>query len=172
MIAKMAEIDDVKREAVFSEDGRYRYRLDICWNPTLRTLCTIGLNCSIADHLKNDPTITRGIGFAESLGCGSYRMLNAFAFISTDYKALFRAADPVGPENTVEFLRHWTDGTIAVAAWGAHMTERGWRHFYRGHNIAEAIPALHCFKLTKSGHPQHPLYLPKTLQPIPFAYPV
>lgn len=170
MKIRNAFIDGVQREAAFSDDGKYRYRLDLYWNPDLPTLCTIGLNCSIADHLKNDPTITRCVGFAHSLNCGSYRMLNAFALISTDYKALFHDNDPVGPENTIEFLQHWTDGTIAVAAWGSHMTSRSWKHYYRGHNIAEAIPGLKCFKRTQSGHPQHPLYLPKTLKPIPFAY--
>lgn len=164
------------REAAFSEDslvkefGLYRYRLDITWDSTLPTLVTIGLNPSTATHLKDDPTIRACKEFAKLLGCGTLRMLNAFALRSTDYKALFKVPDPIGPENTVEFLKHWWDGAITVACWGSHITERPWRHFYRGHEIAQTIPNLKCWRKTKSGHPEHPLYLPRNLQPIPFAY--
>ena len=166
------EINGVRevREAVFSPDKIYRYRLDICWDTGLPTLATVGLNPSTATHLKDDPTIRRGKGFAKRYGCGSYRMLNAFAYRSTDYKALFRVADPVGPENTIEFLNFWLDGTVGIACWGAHITERQWRHYYRGHYLSDAFPSLKCFRKTKSGHPEHPLYLPADLKPIPFQY--
>lgn len=164
------------REAAFSEDahvqqyGLYRYRLDITWDSTLPTLVTIGLNPSTATHTKDDPTIRRCKEFAKAFGCGTLRMLNVFALRSTDYKALFRVPDPIGPENTLEFLRYWCDGALTVACWGSHITERQWRHFYRAHEIAEAIPNLQCLRKTKSQHPEHPLYLPADLKPIPFAY--
>lgn len=162
MIIETAEVNGERREAAFSECGKYRYRLDICFDATLRqTLTTICLNPSTATHLEDDPTIRRCKQFARELGCGSYRMLNLFALRSTDYKALFRSADPIGPENTLDFLDHWASGSITVAAWGAHVKERNWRHFYRGEDVLERLPGLQCWKVTKSGAPQHPLYLPK-----------
>lgn len=160
MILKQSVNSDERREAAFSECETYRYRLDITWSPGLPTLTTICLNPSTATHLEDDPTIRRCKAFAKQLGCGTYRMLNLFALRSTDYKALFRSPDPVGSENTPDFLRHWVDGSIAVAAWGSHVKERKWRHFYRGDELLEQIPGLQAWKLTKSGAPQHPLYLP------------
>lgn len=166
-----AEVSGERREAAFSPDRQFRYRLDITWDSTRPTMTTICLNPSTADHLQDDPTIRRGKAFARSFGCGTYRMLNVFAFRSTDYTAIFRQPDPIGEDNTLEYLRFWCDGTLAVAAWGAHITERNWwRHYYRGHDVADAIPELMCLKRTKSGHPQHPLYLPAGLRPMPFSY--
>lgn len=170
MITRVAEVDGEQREAVFSDDELYRLRLDITWDPSLRTLTTIALNPSTADHLRDDNTIRTCKKLARAMGYGTYRMLNAFAFRSTDYKALFRAPDPIGPENTIDFLKYWSDGTLVVACWGAHMTERPWRHFYRGREIAEAVTDLHALKVTQSGHPQHPLYLPADLRPFPWTY--
>jgi hypothetical protein len=159
------------REAAYSDDEIYRYRLDITFDPeNPRTLVTIGLNPSTATENKDDPTIRVCKRMAKDLDCGTYRMLNAFAFRSTDYKALFRNPDPIGPENTLEYLRYWCDGATVVACWGAHITERPWRHFYRGREIAAAIPNLQALKVTQSGHPHHPLYLPVDIRLQPFAY--
>lgn len=159
-----------QREACFSEDGKYRYRLSIIWEPTKRALPMIGLNPSIATAEHNDPTMRREIDFAISLGFGGLHKFNAFALVSTDYKALFKTPDPIGPENTIEFLQHWCDGPMVIACWGAHITERPWRHFYRGYDLAKAIPNLHALRVTKSHHPEHTLYLPSSLKPEPFAY--
>ncbi len=171
MITRQSGNDEEMREAVYSDDEIYRYRLDICFdlnNP--RTLVTIGLNPSTATETKDDPTIRVCKRLAKDMGCGTYRMLNAFAFRSTDYKALFRNPDPIGPDNTIEFLQHWCDGAHVVACWGAHITERPWRHFYRGRDVAKAIPNLYALKITQSGHPHHPLYLPADTILKPFSY--
>lgn len=170
MITGSCTIDDERRDATFSDDGIYRYRLDITWDPSLRTLTTIALNPSTATHEKDDNTIRACKKLARNMGFGSYRMLNAFALRSTDYKALFRAGDPIGPDNTMEFLKFWCDGTFVLACWGAHITERRWKHYYRGREIAENIPHLHALKVTQSGHPQHPLYISASVRPLPFAY--
>lgn len=159
-----------RREAAFSDCMKYRYRLEICWDPNLKCLVTIGLNPSTADHLQDDPTIRKCKELARDMGYGSYMMLNAFAWRSTDYKALFRVPDPIGPGNTLDYLKTWCDGAFVIACWGAHITEKPWRHYYRGMDIAKAIPNLFCLQVTKSGHPQHPLYLKKSLRPVRFAY--
>lgn len=170
MIAQKAIVNDEVREAEFSDDDIYRYRLDIRWNADLPTLTTIGLNPSTATHLHDDPTIRRCKSLAREMGFGTYRMLNAFAYRSTDYKALFRVKDPIGPDNTLEYMKRWCENSFVLACWGTHITEDGWRHYYRGKDIAESIPDLHCLRVTKNGHPEHPLYLPSILRPIPFSY--
>lgn len=170
MICETHQIDEETREACFSEDMMYRYRLTITWDSSKKGMTAICLNPSTATHLVDDPTVRKCKTFAKQFGCGSFTMLNCFAYRSTAYQAIFNVIDPIGPENMIEYLRHWTDGTLTIAAWGAHITERLWRHYYRAKDIATAIPNLQCLRMTKSGHPEHPCYLPLNLQPVPFRY--
>lgn len=170
MILRQAEVGEELRTAFFSEDMIFRYRLDICWDPALPTMTTIALNPSTADEMKDDPTIRRGKAFARAWGCGAYRMLNAFALRSTDYKGLFRVADPIGPDNSIELIRQWCTDTLTIACWGSHITSRKWKHYYRGKDIAERIPDLYALRISANGHPVHPLYLPADLKPVPFRY--
>ena len=160
------------RTAFFSEDEKYRYLLEIVWDPSRPILTTIGLNPSKATHLVNDNTISKCIKFARDRGFGGYRMLNAFAYRSTKPAVLFSDPDPVGPENTIEFFRRWRTETT-VACWGATMRSKLWKYRYWGHEIAEALPGLLCFKYTSKGRdPEHPLYLPlhSDLNLVQFSY--
>ena len=63
--------------------------------------------------------------------------------------------------------RRWTDGAaITVAAWGVHGRYRA-----RDHAVIALLTRLHYVRLTKGGAPAHPLYLPQSLQPIPWQEP-
>lgn len=93
-------------------------------------------------------------------------MANLFAFRATDPKDMKRAADPVGPEND-HTLRGLAEAAgVVVAAWGAHGTHAG-----RGAVVRKMLPRLHYLRLTKDGHPGHPLYLPGDLTPIAWGKP-
>lgn len=149
--------------AVLSEDNKYRYILSRAWGPGPH-VTFIGLNPSTADATTDDPTIRRCIGFAKSWGAGSLVMVNLFAFRSTDPQNLLTTADPIGPEND-----HWLDvglkdAEIVVAAWGTRGGLLGRaeavRHKYHGR--------LSALKITNSGMPGHPLYIPATARPIPY----
>ena len=96
-------------------------------------------------------------------------MLNAFALRSRDPKKLYLAKDPIGPENTIDFLKE-NSSELRIACWGIEIAAKNWKHHYRGHDIAESIPNLMCLRKTKHGHPEHPLYLPSDLKPVPFKY--
>ena len=155
--------------AYYSDDEQYRYLLHIVWDIGLTGMSVIGLNPSTATELVDDPTLRRVKWFARHWGFGSVLMFNAFALRSTDPKKLFKHPDPVGPENTVDFILKLAP-SLTVAAWGTTIQSRKWAHYYRGHDIDEAIPNLHCFQKTASGHPAHPLYLKADLQPQLFSY--
>ena len=158
-----------ERTCSFSADRLYRYALEIRWDSgSLFTV--IGLNPSTADETKDDPTIRRCKDFAKACHCGALLMLNVFAYRSTDYRTLFTARDPVGPANSPgEIFGRAQDSKYIVAAWGQH-SDRKWKYRYQPHAVANEIPRLDCFRVLQSGHPEHPLYLPKTCIPIPFRY--
>lgn len=96
------------------------------------------------------------------MGYAGLYMTNLFAFRATDPKKMKVAADPVGPENDAHLLALAKDAAVIVAAWGANGTHRG-----RDSEVRTLLPALRCLALTKDGHPGHPLYLRKTLTPVP-----
>lgn len=142
-----------RRRALFSECMRYRYLLDIVWDERLPLMAGIGLNPSTATHEANDQTISKMCGFARREGCGGLRMLNIFAWRSTDPKGMKAASEPVGEDNDLDELLKGVTGPI-VACWGAHGSHRD-----RGPWVRNCIPGMVCFGLNIDGSPKHPLYL-------------
>lgn len=155
-----------KRRALYSDDELYRYLLEVIWDDSLSAMMVIGLNPSTATEVANDPTLERCERFARAWGYGSLLMTNLFAARSTDPAMMKTWIDPVGPENTLGFLRECADRSqLVLAAWGTHGSWKG-----RDAEVVRALPKLDCLKITSGGHPGHPLYLPKTLTPFPFNY--
>ncbi len=64
-------------------------------------------------------------------------------------------------DNDATLIEMAEDAGVVVAAWGNHG-----KHMERDKTVKKLIPKLHYLKLTKSGSPSHPLYLPKDLKPI------
>ena len=158
----------MRRGAVISDCGRYRYRLTRTWDDTLPAATFVMLNPSTADANVDDPTIRRCLGFARAWGCGSLVVVNLYAWRATDPRELLTADDPVGPNNyaylTAEAMVAADSGGPLVAAWGASgQPER----------VAQvlALPGmdrLTALALTKTGQPRHPLYLKADLKPRPW----
>jgi hypothetical protein len=122
----------------------------------------VGLNPSTADETQDDPTIRRCVAFAKTWGYSAMCMTNLFAFRATLPKDMKAAIDPIGPDNDEYLFKIAYEAGIIVAAWGANGVYKG-----RDMEVRALLPALHCLALTKEGHPGHPLYLKKTLVPIP-----
>ncbi len=157
------------RDATFSPCRLYRYALWRVWGAEQGAVdrgyvLFIGLNPSTADEKKDDPTIRRCVAFAQAWGYSGLCMANLFAFRATDPADMLAAADPVGPENDDWLVQLAHGASRVVAAWGVHGA-----HKARDTHVKERIPDMHYLRLTKDGHPGHPLYLPKTLTPQPFA---
>lgn len=145
-------------DAHFSPCRTWRYTLRRVWDDTRPVMTACGLNPSTADEVKNDPTITRIINYAKRWGFGGLTMLNLFAFRSTDPKVMYRAADPVGPENDQAILDAAKTSAMFLACWGSHGKHRG-----RGDEVLAllrtyaACPVL-CLNRNRDGSPVHPLY--------------
>lgn len=149
----MNAAETIDRGADMSPDGRYRYSLWRTWDPSVTALTFIMLNPSTADAEADDPTIRRCVGFARD-SFGGIRVLNLYAFRATDPKVMFRAIDPVGPENDAHLRSLGAHETI-VAAWGAHARPDRVRQVRR---ILEGR-AVFSLGTTKHGSPRHPLYV-------------
>lgn len=150
--------------AVFSTCGQFRYLL---WRRASTMVPFMGLgmlNPSTADADADDPTISRGIGFAMREGLAGPLVWNLNAFRATDPADMKASADPVGPHNNAAIDLALKLAEMTVAAWGTHGTH-GDRDRAVLRRCAAAGAQLHVLRLTKDGHPGHPLYLPKHLRP-------
>lgn len=157
--------------AVLSPCGRYRYWLRRPMLNLLPPVAFLMLNPSTADATDDDPTIRRCLGYARDWGLGDLIVVNLFAWRSTNPNELYLAADPVGPDNddaivaAVELVT--AAGGKAVAAWGNHGALRD-----RGERVLDMLASrglpINVLRVTSTGQPNHPLYLPRTLKPAPF----
>ncbi|MCP4431209.1 MAG: DUF1643 domain-containing protein [Gammaproteobacteria bacterium] len=152
----------MKKSAKLSRCRQYRYALWRSWDDTKPQVMFIGLNPSTADETNDDPTLIRCINFAKSWGYGSICTANLFAFRATQPQQMLSAADPVGKDNDRWLKRLSLDAALVVAAWGNDGVFQN-----RSVAVRKLIPHLHYLKLNRSGEPAHPLYLRKSLKPLP-----
>ena len=109
--------------AEFSPCGLYRYSLWRTWSDA-PPLVFCMLNPSTAGAELNDPTVSRCCERSRLLGYGGTIVVNMFALISTDPRALYSALDPVGPRNDAAILDAASKGDI-ICAWGNHGSLHG-----------------------------------------------
>lgn len=147
----------------FSPCRTWRYTLFRRWDQDKPYCMFIGLNPSTADEERNDPTVRRCIRFAHDWGYGALYMMNLFAVRTPDPAVMKRQPDPVGPKNNQWLKAISLDAGLIVAAWGTHGT-----FMDRAANVMRFLPDLHCLKVTKDGHPQHPLYIAADTKPQPY----
>jgi hypothetical protein len=154
----------MKTGALFSPCNQYRYRLWREWEEGAGVLAFVMLNPSTADETANDPTVERCQRRAKAMGYRRLEVLNIFAFRSTDPQALYSHHDPVGPANDYHILRIASVVDMIVLGWGAHGALNG-----RGNNVMDMLRGYkpHALRITKDGHPGHPLYIGYKVQPLP-----
>lgn len=161
--------DEMLGAATFSDCGLYRYRLSRIWSDDLtpRLACFLMLNPSTADAVTPDPTIRKCIGFAKRWGLDGISVVNLFAYRATLPADMRRAADPVGSENDRHVLEAVAAAETVVCAWGPNGTHRG-----RDRRVLEMIRGI-CrpvaLRLTKDGHPWHPLMAAYSWVPVDFS---
>ncbi|TLS45736.1 DUF1643 domain-containing protein [Streptomyces montanus] len=163
-----SEAPEVRRSAVLSSCGRYRYLLVREWGDTGPTAVFALLNPSKADATRDDPTTRRCIKYAQNWGCSALLIVNLYAWRATQPHDLATADDPIGPENNT-YIRAATavaehTGGPLVAGWGTHA---------RPDRVTDviALPGMHrlsTLALTQAGHPHHPIRLSLGLTPHPW----
>jgi hypothetical protein len=155
----------VKRDAIISDDQRYRYALTRDWSDELDghrgrgDVCWIMLNPSTADAEIDDPTIRRCIRFSQAWAFSSMTVVNLYAYRAPKPTELMACTglEIVGLHNfrvTHEAMRQ---ANRIVAAWGKPPRKRleaGALGIQARAN--ELGVALWCLGVTKDGHPRHP----------------
>lgn len=147
----------MKRSAVISSCGRFRYRLTRGWADG-PTVTWVMLNPSTADAHVDDPTIRKCVGFSQRWGYGSLTVVNLFALRSTDPSALRTAPDPFGPDNVRYVDEALLSADLSVVAWGGGISHAKGRGTTRGRAI-RSWPGTMMLGTTKAGEPRHPLML-------------
>jgi hypothetical protein len=157
-------------DAEISLDGRYRYRL---WREFRTepgkpdsTVLFVMLNPSTADALADDPTIRKCIGFGRLWGYTRLEVVNLYAFRATQPADLWKAHEPVGPDNDLHIADAVAAADLVVYAWGAHAKDSSRvaavKKIVRGSLRVSAEfsgTRLVALGFTKAGHPKHPLML-------------
>lgn len=168
----MSELFPIRRAAIISPCGRYRWLLTRQWAPELPWLGFVMLNPSTADAEHDDPTIRRCMGFATDLGYGGIRVANLFPLRATDPDVLLNGPDnPIGPQHEayIHILELGQTCGMVIVAWGHlafSMLKMRAIHILAAMREAGIKP--HALGLARDGWPRHPLYLPKKARPVPY----
>lgn len=152
-----------RRAAMLDPTRSYRYDLMRTWGkPSFSPSAKVGacvfimLNPSTADENLDDPTIRRCVGFAQAWGYRMLHAVNLFGLRATNPKALYAAADPVGPRNDFWIKEVTERAGVIVAAWGVHGAFNR-----RDRQVMDLLreKRVFCLGKTKHGAPRHPLYI-------------
>ena len=104
--------------------------------------------------------------YAKQWGYGRLLVGNLFALRATDPQKLRQHPEPTGgPDNDDTIMAMHEEANFTVAAWGVHGA-----HLRRTKPLKAMLSnmpwrSVYHLGLTKSGHPRHPLYLRKDVQP-------
>ena len=153
----------MKSNAILSSDRKYRYVLERAWDESLPKAMFIGLNPSMANETKDDPTVKRLITFAKSLNYDGFYLLNLFAYRSTQPENLWKVKNPIGNTNDDYILEYSNLSDMVIACWGNKGTYKN-----RSKEVSDLLNQLHCFGKNKTGQPKHPLYLKRTASIVPY----
>ena len=152
----------MQRTALISDCCAFRYRLGRRWADG-HVLVFVMLNPSTADDTVDDRTIRRCISFAQVHGFAGLEVVNLFAYSTAYPRELKAAGYPVGPENDRHITAAVREHGAVCCAWGTAGAET-----LRPAEVLNLIRSLgsvpQYLRLTRTGHPEHPLYLPGELR--------
>lgn len=167
----------MNRQAIISNDGRYRVSLARWHDPECKKpccafepkregfLCFLLNNPSNADHNIDDPTVRRLWDFMRRWGYGAFTVLNTNPYRSSDPDA---ARAHVPAEEIMQINDSWIDRANRMSAqmicgWGDKAHPDLARRAVGV--LKSSAPNLVCFDETKAGNPKHPLYIPAAAIP-------
>lgn len=161
---------EMKRDAIISDCGTFRFSLSRSWDKARPAVCIIGLNPSVADAQEDDPTIRRCIGFAKRWGYGTLFMVNLFAYRATDpsdlHQAISAGVDMEQKLNNDHILSMASGALLTVCAWGGNKV------YGRDIEVLQLLKEMgvvtHALVVNSDGTPKHPLYIKGDTIPTPW----
>jgi hypothetical protein len=156
----------IDKTATISGCGQFRYRLGRRWSGG-PPLVFVMLNPSTADAGQDDATIRRCVSFAQAHAFAAIDVVNLYAFRATKPADLRNAGYPTGDLTDWHIEHAVSNGGTTCVAWGTSS-----RTFGRAQVVLDLIRRLgvqpQCLRITRNGHPQHPLRLPRSCKLHPF----
>lgn len=153
--------------AIISDCGKYRYRLDRDVGMDGPTFMFVGVNPSTADANIDDATVRKWIGFTKRWGGRRFLVGNAFAYRSTDVRALsaLSPGDAIGILNDWHLMRMAVEADVIVPCWGNSQKvppNLRTRFAFLAEMLTGADKPIKHMGLTAGGDPKHPLMLAYT----------
>lgn len=153
--------------AILSSSKKHRLQLWREWDSNMPKVLFIMLNPSTADHQQDDPTLRRCMDFAKYWGYGGLYIGNLYSLRTPDPGTLINVSKFSHRDNYKHVSTMSLQCQLVVCAWGNYPIIK---KLGIPLNIFKQLnQKLHCIALSKTGTPKHPLYLKKSLTPIPFA---
>jgi hypothetical protein len=162
--------------AEFNENRRCRYKLWRILSDRAGGDCVfIGLNPSLADEDREDPTVKRMMRYARDWGCVRMFVTNVVPLI-TPYPERLKKNEWTQSdiENNVRAIIDVSmNAKHVICCWGNHGSMRKVKPT-RMH-IEQALlmrgVTLSCLSINKGGQPKHPLYCKASLKPLLYKAP-
>lgn len=160
----------MRGSAIFSPCGKYRYLLSRTWHESGPRDLWIMLNPSRANAERGDMTVSKCIGFSQTIGSAGFDVINLLGYVTPHPLDLLRVPDPTGPENDLN-IRYMAGALTGakyparvICAWGS--SHRLISHLVSARTI-QVLGILHkagidireslwCLGRTASGSPRHP----------------
>jgi len=151
--------DGIRRGAWFSPHNTHRLLLWRMWDGKLPMINWVMLNPSKADHIHDDATLRRCIGFSKP-SFGGLIVTNLYSYIATRPTDLRKAEYPVLDVDDAILDLAALQARAIVVGWGALPSDRSAGRAIGVLNRLCRYRTLHCLGETKTGHPRHPVRLP------------
>ena len=163
----------IEFKTYFDKKQKHRYQLVRGMDKNI--LCFVMLNPSVATEIEDDPTISRCVFFMYRTGHSGFIVVNLFSHIFTNPKDL---EDTLGDKGFV--YDHTEENKYIDFAFANSKTIiAGYGVLKRKNKVVTNIlqdrarnifkrtdKPIYALKITKSGFPSHPLYLPKNSKPV------
>ncbi|MDN8592776.1 DUF1643 domain-containing protein [Paenibacillus sp. 11B] len=120
----------IQSKVIFSKDKRHRYLLERVWNSEKKKATVIMINPSFADELKTDVSVCKLMNFLIDNDFGALRIVNLYAFISTDPSALSNNSEAVGELNDQYIECSIADTDLIIIGWGIEKSKYTKRKAY------------------------------------------
>lgn len=180
------------RSAVFARERTVRCELRRWWvEYPSRWAAWLMLNPSIANDLKDDPTMLRVIHFTRNWGYDGCIVVNLYPFVSSAPAEMWARADwdNNGPDwyarddmqanlQDIGCISRTPTTSIRIVAFGAQpvLKDQAWleqclEQFHQPSEPCGVVDPLYCLGTTKNGQPLHPMArgkwrVPSNQQPV------